>query len=77
MDMTVVHGLHKFNLQTTTDHQGPSMYSGDYTASIDRYKNILLQRQQNYGVWNDWYKKTPLLYYDQAYIPGAPFTNMV
>ena len=50
MDMTVVHGLHKFNLQTTTDHQGPSMYSGDYTASINRYKNILLQRQQNYGV---------------------------
>ena len=24
-------------------------------------KNILLQRQHNYGVWNDWYQKTPLL----------------
>ena len=21
-------------------------------------KNIRLQRQQNYGVWNDWYQKT-------------------
>ena len=28
MDMTVVLGLHKFNLQATIDHQGPSMYSG-------------------------------------------------
>ena len=27
MDMTVVLGLHKFSLQATTDHHGPSMYS--------------------------------------------------
>ena len=35
MDMTVVLGLHKFNLQATIDHHGPSMYSGHYTASIN------------------------------------------
>ena len=33
MDMTVVLGLHKFSLQATIDHHGPSMYSGHYTAS--------------------------------------------
>ena len=35
MDMTVVLGLHKFSLQATIDHHGPSMYSGHYTASIN------------------------------------------
>ena len=35
MDMTVVLGLHKFSLQATVDHHGPSMYSGHYTASIN------------------------------------------
>ena len=35
MDMTIVLGLHKFNLQATIDHHGPSMYSGHYTASIN------------------------------------------
>ena len=35
MDMTVVPGLHKFSLQATIGHQGPSMYSGRYTASIN------------------------------------------
>ena len=39
MDMTVVLGLHKFNLQATIDHHGPSMYSGHYTASINCYKS--------------------------------------
>ena len=34
MDMTVVLCLHKFSLQATIDHHGPSMYSGHYTASI-------------------------------------------
>ena len=34
MDMTVVLGLRKFNLQATIDHHGPSMYSGHYAASI-------------------------------------------
>ena len=32
MDMTVVLGLHKFCLQVTIDHHGPSTYSGYYTA---------------------------------------------
>ena len=35
MDMTVVLGLHKYSLQATIDHHGPSMYSGHYTASIN------------------------------------------
>ena len=35
MDMTVVLGLHKFSLQATKDHYGPSMYSGHYTAFIN------------------------------------------
>ena len=35
MNMTVVRGLHKFSLQATVDHHGPSMYSGHYTASIN------------------------------------------
>ena len=35
MDMTVVPGIHKFNLQATIDHHGPSMYAGHYTASIN------------------------------------------
>ena len=34
--------------------------TGHYTASINCYKNILLQRQQKYGVWNYWQQK--LLY---------------
>ena len=52
--------LHKFSLQPTIDHHGPSMYYDHYTAPINCCKNILLQRQQKYGVWNDWYPK--LLY---------------
>ena len=35
MDMIVVLGLHKFSLQATIDHHGPSMYPGHYTASIN------------------------------------------
>ena len=35
MDMTVELGLHKFSLQATIDHHGPSMYSGHYTTSIN------------------------------------------
>ena len=38
MDMTVVLGFHKFNLQATIDHHGPSIYSGHYTASVNCYK---------------------------------------
>ena len=37
-----------------------SYYTGHYTASINCYKNILLQWQQNYGVWIFWQQK--LLY---------------
>ena len=35
IDMTVVLGLHKFSLQVTIAHHGPSMYSGHYTTSIN------------------------------------------
>ena len=35
MDMTVVLGLHKFSLQATIDHHGPSMYSGHHTAFMN------------------------------------------
>ena len=55
MDLTIVLGSHKFRMQATKDHHGPSKYSDHYTTSIN--KNILLQWQQNYGVWNDWYQK--------------------
>ena len=60
MGMTVVLGLHKLSMQATIDHHGPSMYSGHYTASTNCCKKILLQRQQNYRVWNYCYQK--LLY---------------
>ena len=35
MGMTAVLGLHKFSLQATKDHHGPSMYSGHHTASMN------------------------------------------
>ena len=35
MDMTVVLGYHKFSLQATLDHHGPSIYSGHYTTSVN------------------------------------------
>ena len=35
MDMIVELGLHKFSLQATIDHHGPSMYSGHYTVAIN------------------------------------------
>ena len=40
MDITVVHGLHKFSLQATIDHHRPSIYSGHYAASINCCKTI-------------------------------------
>ena len=54
LDTTVRLGPLKFNLQATIDHHGPSIDSGHYTASINccKKKTILLQRSQNYGVWN-------------------------
>ena len=42
----------KFSLRATTDHHGPSIHCGHYTASINCRKNILLQLSHNYGVWN-------------------------
>ena len=62
MDMTVVLGLHKSSLQATIDNHGPSMYSGHYTTSINCCKNILLQRQQNYEIWNVWYQNSSTAY---------------
>ena len=47
MDMTVVSGLHKFNLQATIDHQGPSMYSGRYTTPMNCCKMTIC--------WMMWY----------------------
>ena len=53
LDTTVMLGPLQFNLQATIDHHGPSIDSSHYTASINCCKkNILLQRSQNYGVWN-------------------------
>ena len=34
-DITVVLGYHKFSLQATIDHHGPSIYSGHYTTSVN------------------------------------------
>ena len=46
MNMTVVLDL----LQAALDHHGPSMYSGHHINSTNCCKQILLQRQLNYGV---------------------------
>ena len=45
MDTTVRFGPLKLSLQTTIDHHGPSVHSGQYTESINCCK-ILLQRSQ-------------------------------
>ena len=62
MDTTVRLGPLKFSLRATIDHHGPSVHTGHYTASINCCKKILLQRSRNYGVWNYWQQKTPLLH---------------
>ena len=49
-DMNVVLGLHKFSLQATINHHGPAMYSGYYTASINRHKITFYYKTVNYGV---------------------------
>ena len=65
MDTTVRLGPLKFSLQATIDHHGPSIDSGHNTASINCWKKtILLQRSQNYGVWNYWSKLLYCIYYD-------------
>ena len=38
MDMTVILGPRRFILQANIDHHGPFIYSGHYTASINRWK---------------------------------------
>ena len=40
VDMTIVLGLHKFNMQATMDHHGPFMYSGHYHTSINCCKTF-------------------------------------
>ena len=47
MDMTVVLGLHKFSLQATIDHHGPSMYSAHYTTSINCCKRTFYCNDSN------------------------------
>ena len=41
MAMAVALGLHKFSLQATIDHHGPSMYYDHYTTSIKCCKPIV------------------------------------
>ena len=60
MDTTVRLGPLKFSPRAAIDHHGPSIHFGHYTASINCYKNILLQRSYNYGVWN--YCQQKLIY---------------
>ena len=60
MDMTVVLDLHKFNLQVTIDHRGPSIYSSHYTASIDCCKRRFYcndSKITKFEIINDWYQK--------------------
>ena len=52
MDMTIMLDP---KLAGYLKHHGSSMYSSHYTTVVNCCKNILLQRQQNYRVWNDWY----------------------
>ena len=52
MDMTIMPGPLKCSLRATIDHHSPPIHSGYYITSIKICKNILLQRQQNCGVWN-------------------------
>ena len=47
MDMAAVLGLHKFSLQSTIDHHGPSMYSGHYIASIKCCKRTFYCNDSN------------------------------
>ena len=59
MDMTVVLGLHKFSLQATIDHHGPSMYSGHYTAFINCCKRTIYCNDSK--IFKRLIQKTPLL----------------
>ena len=61
MDMTVVLGLHKFSLQATIDHHGPSIYSGHYTASINCCKKHSIATTAKLRSLKRLIPKTPLL----------------
>ena len=61
MDMTVVLGLHKFSLQATIDHHGPSMYSGHYTASINCCRITFYYNDSTITEFEMIDTKTPLL----------------
>ena len=61
MDMIVVLGLHKFSLQATIDHHGPSMYSGHYTASINCCKRTFYWNDSKIMEFEMIDTKTPLL----------------
>ena len=61
MDMTVALGHHKFSLQATIDHHGPSMYSGHYTASINCRKRTFYCKDSKIAVFKTIDTKTPLL----------------
>ena len=55
LDTTVRLGPLTFNLQATIDHHGPSIkFRSLHCIYQLLQKNILLQRSQNYGVWNYW-----------------------
>ena len=58
MDMTGVLGIHILFLQPTINHDSPFMYSGHYITSINCYRNFVLQRRQNYGVWNELFQNS-------------------
>ena len=54
MDMTVVLGLHKFYHRSSCTIY---VFWPLYCFYSLLQKSILVQRQQNYRVWNDWYQK--------------------
>ena len=60
MDMTVVLGYHKFSLQATIDHHGPSIYSGHYTTSVAIEHSIVMTTKLRSLIWL--IQKTPLLH---------------
>ena len=61
MDITVVLSLHKFSLQATIDHHGPSMHSGHYTASINCCKRTFYCSDSKITEFETIDAKTPLL----------------
>ena len=64
LNITIMLGLHKFSLQATIHHHGPSMYCGHYTTSINCCKNSIamglahllhpIRRRSRKYRWNLW-----------------------